>query len=43
MTDPRATLADYLALRRSLGYRLVVGERLLGQFVSLLDPKHLVN
>ncbi len=37
MTDLRATLTDYLALRRSLGYRLVVAERLLGQFVSFLE------
>jgi integrase/recombinase XerD len=37
MTDLRETLIDYLALRRSLGYRLVVAERLLGQFVSFLE------
>lgn len=37
MSGLRETLADYLALRRSLGYRLVVTEHLLGQFVSFLE------
>lgn len=29
MTAPREALADYLALRRALGYRLVRPEKLL--------------
>lgn len=37
MTGLRAALADYLALRRALGYKLVVAERLLGQFLDFLE------
>ena len=37
MTDLRETLADYLALRRSLGYRLVDAEHLLTQFLDYLE------
>lgn len=37
MTGLRAALADYLALRRALGYKLVVTERLLGQFTDFLE------
>jgi len=37
MTGLRAALADYLALRRALGYRLAVHERLLGQFLDFLE------
>ena len=37
MTGLRAALADYLALRRALGYKLVVAERLLGQFLSFVE------
>jgi integrase len=33
----RAALADYLALRRALGYRLARPEKLLGQFLDHLD------
>jgi hypothetical protein len=33
----REGLADYLALRRALGYRLVRPEKLLGQFLDHLD------
>ncbi len=34
---PRAELADYLALRRALGYRLARPEKLLVQFLDHLD------
>jgi integrase len=37
MTDLRETLADYLALRRSLGYHLVDAEHLLTQFLDYLE------
>lgn len=37
MTDLRATLADYLALRRSLGYRLIDAQHLLTQFLDYLE------
>ncbi|HYB70613.1 MAG TPA: tyrosine-type recombinase/integrase [Candidatus Bathyarchaeia archaeon] len=37
MTGLRAALADYLALRRALGYKLAVHERLLGQFLDFLE------
>ena len=38
MTGPlRGELADYLALRRSLGYRLARPEKLLNQFLDHLD------
>ena len=37
MTGLRAALADYLALRRALGCKLVVAERLLGQFLDFLE------
>ena len=38
MTAPlRDALADYLALRRALGYRLARPEKLLGQFLDYLD------
>jgi integrase/recombinase XerD len=37
VTGLRAALADYLALRRALGYKLVVTERLLGQFLDFLE------
>jgi len=37
VTGLRAALADYLALRRALGYKLVVAERLLGQFLDFLE------
>ena len=33
----RAALADYLALRRALGFKLANAARLLGQFVDYLD------
>lgn len=33
----RGQLADYLALRRALGYRLARPEKLLGQFLDHLD------
>ena len=38
MSEPlRQELADYLALRRALGYRLARPEKLLGQFLDHLD------
>ncbi len=37
MTDLRKALDDYLTVRRSLGYRLAVAERLLGQFLDFLE------
>ena len=38
MTGPlREGLADYLALRRALGYRLARPEKLLGQFLDHLE------
>jgi integrase len=39
MTDLRAALADYLALRRSLGYKLERPARLLAEFVSYLEQR----
>jgi integrase/recombinase XerD len=37
MTPLRNVLNDYLALRRSLGYKLARPEKLLGQFIVYLD------
>jgi integrase/recombinase XerD len=37
MTDLRAALADYLTLRRALGYKLAADERLLRQFLGFLE------
>ena len=40
MTGPlRDQLADYLALRRALGYRLARPEKLLGQFLDHLERR----
>jgi integrase len=40
MTRPmQGELADYLALRRALGYRMVRPEKLLGQFLDHLDSE----
>jgi hypothetical protein len=43
MTDSgrplRDALDDYLALRRTLGFRLATAGRLLGQFVSWLEAR----
>ena len=36
MMPLRHALADYLALRRALGYRLARAEKLLAQLLSLL-------
>ncbi len=36
-TELRAQVADYLAVRRALGYRLERPEKLLGQFLDYLD------
>jgi integrase len=35
----RQALADYLAVRRSLGYKLAGAERLLGQFIAYLEER----
>ena len=37
MTPLRRALADYLAMRRALGYRLVRAEKLLAQFLAYLE------
>lgn len=37
MTGLRVLVADYLRLRRALGYRLVEHERFLGQFLDHLE------
>jgi len=37
MTPLRQALADYLAVRRSLGYQLTRPEKLLGQFITYLE------
>jgi hypothetical protein len=34
----RQELADYLALRRAMGYRMARPEKLLGQFLDFLQP-----
>jgi integrase/recombinase XerD len=39
VTGLRAALADYLTLRRALGYRLAVAGRLLGQFLDFMDAE----
>jgi len=39
MSPLRAALADYLALRRSLGYKLERAEKLLGQFIVHLEER----
>ncbi|MGH3010184.1 MAG: tyrosine-type recombinase/integrase [Gaiellaceae bacterium] len=39
MTPLRDALAEYLELRRALGYRLARTEKLLGQFCSYLEAK----
>ena len=37
MTPLRRALADYLAMRRALGYRLARAEKLLAQFLAYLE------
>ncbi len=37
MTDYRAALADYLTIRRAMGYKLGYQGRMLEQFVTYLD------
>lgn len=37
MTPLRQALADYLNMRRSLGYKLERPEKLLGQFIAYLE------
>lgn len=39
MSALRQALADYLALRRALGYKLDKAERLLGQFVTFVEDR----
>jgi integrase/recombinase XerD len=40
MSPLRQALADYLGLRRALGYKLDHTERMLGSFVSYLEQRH---
>jgi integrase/recombinase XerD len=40
MTPLRQSLADYLAVRRALGYKLKTAEPLLGQFVTYLENQN---
>ena len=37
MSPLRQALADYLAVRRALGYKLARPEKLLGQFITYLE------
>lgn len=39
-TDLRAAAAEYLALRRAMGYQLHAHDRLIGGFVDHLDRQH---
>ena len=39
MTDLRDAAADYLGVRRALGFKLIETERLLGQFLDHLDQR----
>lgn len=39
MSPLRAALADYLTVRRALGYKLERAEKLLGQFVAYLEER----
>ena len=39
MSDLRQALADYMTMRRALGYRLDKAERLLGQFVAFAEER----
>jgi hypothetical protein len=39
MTPLRHALAEYLAMRRALGYRLVRAEKLLGQFLTYVEAR----
>ena len=39
MTVLRQALADYLTIRRAMGYRLARAEKLLGQFLTYLEER----
>jgi hypothetical protein len=39
MSALRQALADYLAVRRVLGYKLVRAEKLLGQFLAYVEDR----
>ena len=39
MSDLRQALADYLTMRRALGYKMDKAERLLGQFVAFAEER----
>src|SRR5262249_22040180 len=43
MSQLRGALADYLAVRRSLGYKLNRPEKLLAQFISYLEDQDAVT
>ena len=39
MSPLRQAMADYLAVRRTLGYRLVRAEKLLAQFLTFVEAR----
>lgn len=39
MSDLRQALADYLTMRRALGYKMDKAERLLGQFTTFAEER----
>ena len=39
MTALRQALADYLTIRRAMGYRLARAENVLGQFLTYLEER----
>ncbi|MGI8412992.1 MAG: tyrosine-type recombinase/integrase [Solirubrobacteraceae bacterium] len=43
MSPLRQALADYLMMRRALGYKLDCAERLLGQFITFLEDRAAVT
>jgi site-specific recombinase XerD len=40
MTDLHSALADYLTLRRGMGFKLARDEKLLAQFLAYLQTRH---
>lgn len=43
MTDLRGAAREYVALRRSFGFKLIEAERLLGQFIDYLEDRGAQN
>ena len=39
MSNPHQALADYLTMRRALGYKVDKAERLLGQFTAFAEER----